>query len=70
MSVAKYNEYIETICATLPEYARIDAEDYVRYGVKRGLRNDDGTGVIAGVTKVCDVHGYEMIDGVRTPAEG
>ncbi len=70
MSVAKYNEYIETICATLPEYSRIDAEDYVRYGVKRGLRNEDGTGVIAGVTKVCDVHGYEMVNGVRTPAEG
>ncbi len=70
MSVTKYNEYIETICATLPEYSRIDAEDYVRYGVKRGLRNDDGTGVIAGVTKVCDVHGYDMINGVRTPAEG
>ncbi len=70
MSVANYNEYIETICASLSEYSRIDAEDYVRFGVKRGLRNDDGTGVIAGVTKVCDVHGYEMINGVRTPTEG
>ena len=41
-----------------------------RLGVKRGLRNPDGTGVLAGLTNVCDVVGYEMVDGVRVPAEG
>lgn len=65
-----FSEYIDTICQTLPEYARIDAEDYVRYGVKRGLRNADGTGVMAGVTKIGDVHGYEMVNGERKPVEG
>lgn len=28
-------------------------------GVKRGLRNDDGSGVLAGLTRVGDVQGYE-----------
>ncbi|MGD9560001.1 MAG: citrate synthase, partial [Oscillospiraceae bacterium] len=39
-------------------------------GVKRGLRNADGTGVLAGLTNICDVVGYKMVDGVKTPAPG
>ena len=38
--------------------------------MKRGLRNPDGTGVLAGLTNVCDVVGYEMVDGLRTPSDG
>ena len=38
--------------------------------MKRGLRNPDGTGVLAGLTNVCDVVGYEMVDGVRTASDG
>lgn len=64
------DSYIARICSELPGYAKIDAEDYKRYGVKRGLRNEDGTGVIAGVTKIGDVHGYNLVDGVRIPDEG
>jgi len=30
----------------------------------------DGTGVLAGLTNVCDVVGYEMVNGVRTPSDG
>ncbi len=48
----------------------IDPEVSNQLGVKRGLRNPDGTGVLAGLTNVCDVVGYDMIDGVRTPADG
>ena len=43
----------------------IDPETSERLGVKRGLRNPDGTGVLAGLTNVCDVVGYEKTaDGV------
>lgn len=48
----------------------IDPETCERLGVKRGLRNPDGTGVLAGLTNVCDVVGYEMVDGKRTPCDG
>lgn len=48
----------------------IDPKFYTEYDVKRGLRNADGTGVIAGVTNVSNVHGYIMSDGVKTPSEG
>ena len=49
---------------------RIDPALYARYDVKRGLRNADGTGVVAGITNISDVHGYQMVDGVKTPDEG
>ena len=48
----------------------IDVEDYERFGVKRGLRNPDGTGVVAGVTNISTVHGYVVSDGVKTSDHG
>ncbi|MDR2897926.1 MAG: citrate/2-methylcitrate synthase [Spirochaetaceae bacterium] len=41
----------------------IDPQLYQQYDVKRGLRDSDGKGVLVGLTKVGNVHGYEMIDG-------
>ena len=44
----------------------IDASLYPRYRVKAGLRNDNGTGVKVGLTKICDVVGYQYIHGKRS----
>lgn len=41
-----------------------------RFNIKRGLRNEDGTGVLAGVTSVCSVKGYYINDAERMPMEG
>lgn len=43
---------------------------YQRYNVKRGLRNADGSGVVAGLTRISNVHGYVMDEGILTPDEG
>lgn len=48
----------------------VDPELYERYPVKRGLRNSDGSGVIAGVTNISNVHGYLMSEGDKIPDEG
>jgi citrate synthase len=48
----------------------IDPALYAQYDVKRGLRNADGTGVLAGMTNVSNVHGYVMSDGEKMSAEG
>ena len=45
-------------------------EEYYRGEVKRGLRNSDGTGVLAGVSKVGSVQGYFIQDGQRIPKPG
>ncbi len=51
-------------------YKPFPKEMFKAYGVKRGLRNEDETGVMAGLTSVGKVSGYYMEDGEKTPAEG
>ena len=47
------------------------SDSYFRnQNVKRGLRNFDGTAVIAGITKIGSVQGYVIQDGVRNPIPG
>ena len=48
----------------------IDPKLYDRYVVKRGLRNSDGTGVMAGLTNICNVHGYVVNEGEKSPIQG
>ena len=52
------------------EINTIDASKYKKYDVKRGLRNDDGTGVLAGLTGISNVHGYVMSDGEKVADSG
>ncbi len=48
----------------------VDSALYEKYPVKRGLRNNDGSGVIAGITNISNVHGYLMNEGEKVPDEG
>lgn len=48
----------------------IDPHQFERSNVKRGLRNSDGTGVVAGITKISNVHGYVVNEGDQEPCEG
>ena len=51
--------------------SRIDSALFQRYGVKRGLRNEDGSGVLVGLTNIGNVVGYErQEDGHLKPVEG
>lgn len=59
-----------SLCEELKEYSSVPAEYFDRFEVKRGLRNRDGSGVMAGLTKVCSVEGYYIDDGERKPVEG
>ncbi|MDU1881580.1 MAG: citrate synthase, partial [Eggerthella sp.] len=48
----------------------IETASYDQFDVKRGLRNADGTGVIAGLTNIANVHGYVVSDGEKVADEG
>ena len=70
-----YNHSIEesdihNLCKDLVEHSKINPSYYERFDVKRGLRNADGSGVIAGITTICNVHGYVMNEGERQPIPG
>ena len=74
MAVEKTRLAPETMKYLCEEYLKnnyIDPETSERLGVKRGLRNPDGTGVLAGLTNVCDVVGYDKTaDGRVVPIPG
>lgn len=48
----------------------IDSELFTKYEVKRGLRDLNGKGVLAGLTNISDVRATEIVNGVSVPAHG
>ncbi len=60
-------ERIECLLRKLSDSIRttssIDQELFVRYNVKRGLRNEDHSGVLVGLTTIGDVVGYQRVEG-------
>lgn len=58
------------LCEEYKKHNAIDPNDWSEYDVKRGLRNPNGTGVLAGLTNICDVVGYKLEEGVRVPCDG
>lgn len=59
-------ELIRKLSSSIKQTSKIDKDLFVKYGVKRGLRNEDGSGVLAGLTRVGDVQGYEKTpDGLK-----
>ena len=48
----------------------IDPELYTKYDVKRGLRDVSGKGVLTGLTEICEVRSYTIVDNDYVPCEG
>lgn len=48
----------------------IDRQAFSEYGVKRGLRDVNGMGVLCGLTNISSIESYKLTDGVKTPCEG
>lgn len=62
--IYKLSDEVKTSC-------KIDTGLFQKYGVKRGLRNEDGSGVLVGLTNIGNVVGYERdAEGVLVPTEG
>ena len=66
-----YEEITKTLSDSVTFTSNIDKELFTKMGVKRGLRNEDHSGVLAGLTRVGDVVGYErQEDGTLKPVPG
>lgn len=62
--IYKLSDEVKTSC-------KIDTGLFQKYGVKRGLRNEDGSGVLVGLTNIGNVVGYERdAEGGLVPTEG
>lgn len=64
------SEKIEELVNDLLEKNKIDSELYKIYNVKRGLRDEHGKGIVVGLTKISEVHGYLVDEGEKVPDEG
>ena len=62
--------HVQYLCGEIKKNNTIDSKYYEKFQVKRGLRNEDGTGVMAGITNICNVHGYVLNEGEREPING
>ena len=67
---AQTRDFIQSLCGEFQKHNYIDPSYYEHIDVKRGLRNADGTGVMAGITQIGNVQGYYIQDGERVPMEG
>ena len=63
MEIAK----LADICRSTPKFTE---ETYRKNEVKRGLRDENGAGVVTGLTDISDVIAKKKIDGVLTPCPG
>ncbi|EFM64741.1 citrate/2-methylcitrate synthase [Peptostreptococcus stomatis] len=48
----------------------IDRDLFGKYGVKRGLRDEKGQGVLTGLTNISHLGGTKLVDGVKVPTDG
>lgn len=60
----------DDLFTTCMNAGKIDPDLYIRYDVKRGLRDQNGAGVLVGLTEISDVCGFSSRDGKKYPAEG
>ena len=64
------SDFLHTLCADYRIHNSLKKEARTNSHILRGLRYDDGTGVMVGCTKVGNVQGYHMVDGEKEPMEG
>ena len=67
MKVTPEIEELTNICL---DNSKMDVSLYGQYDVKRGLRDVNGVGVLAGLTQISNVVSSDIIDGVKTPCDG
>ena len=63
-------EYTERLAPVATASCAIDPALYEEYGVKRGLRDKNGKGVLAGLTNISDIISSKEIGGETVPCEG
>ena len=66
-NVMEYFDQQQPLCA---QHDKISKDLYQEYGVKAGLRDENGKGVLAGLTNISDIRAFEYVDGVKRPAHG
>lgn len=67
LKVTPEMEALTDVCVS---NSKMDVTLYGKYDVKRGLRDINGKGVLAGLTQISAIHSTEIVDGKSVPCEG
>lgn len=67
LKVTPEMEALTDICV---QNSKMDVSLYAKYDVKRGLRDVNGKGVLAGLTQISNIVAYEEVDGKQVPCDG
>ena len=65
-----YLETIDSLAQQCVENGDIDMALFAEYDVKKGLRDKNGVGVLAGLTKISAIESHDIIDGKKVPCDG
>ena len=71
-TVTHYAPWMRKMSEVCVENSTIDPSLYQKYNVKRGLRDVDGTGVVAGLTEISEINAYKLDENgnrVECPGE-
>ncbi len=66
----KVTPEIENLTEICKDHSSLDLSLYKKYDVKRGLRDLNGKGVLAGLTQVSNVCAVKVVDGREVPCAG
>lgn len=70
LTLRNYDDLIRSMAETAVVSDSFDPDLYAKYNVKRGLRNNDGTGVLVGLTSIGDVRAYIIEENEKVPIDG
>ena len=67
---SRINPEIIELTKLVEKNDNIEPELFVKHDVKKGLRDNMGKGVVAGLTNISDVRASAMVNGEAVPADG
>lgn len=68
--ISEFDSLLKDLTATIQKTSWIEGELFEKFNVKRGLRNEDHSGVLVGLTNIGNVVGYHRKNGKIVPHEG
>ena len=70
MDLTQLNDYTIRSEAVCRRNDTISPRLYEEYGVKKGLRDENGNGVLAGLTNISKITSSKIVDGKKVPCDG
>lgn len=70
MDMTQLNDYTTRSEAVCRRNDTISPRLYEEYGVKKGLRDENGNGVLAGLTNISKITSSKIVDGKKLPCDG